>query len=332
MKTRFGFIFCLIMLAMTGCAGFATAAPAGTPAGQTDSTTPYNGQIGPGNSLYGLKIAFENIDESFTFNQSERLEKQINHANMRLTELKQALIDNKTDTAAIALEQYWMKINQTDEALEPLSINGTEHMPAINDTGLLHAREMIMKHQNVLEDLLQSHPNNTGIERAYGNSIELEQKFEKRIENARMIQQQTNQKRSFISPKNQTGEGSGPGTGYEGNMTVPREWNQSRDMNKFTGNSTMNGEQNIHGMNQSVQDPRQLPNNTMRNTGNTQNGNDSDNQNTNNNANQENRNNNVMDPAKWGNTQNTNIDRDTGSMNNRSNNGNNNGNTKNSGR
>jgi hypothetical protein len=301
MRTRFGFILCLIMLALTGCVGLAAAAPAGTHAGQTDSTTPYNGQIGPGNSLYGLRIAFENIDESFTFNQSERLEKQINHADLRLTELKQELIDNKTDTAAIALEQYWMKINQTDEALEPLSINGTERMPAINDTGLLHAREMITKHQQVLETLLASHPDNKGLERAYGNSIELEQKFEKRIENARMIQQQTKQNRSFMAQGNQTPldnqtlQNPGRGNGSDGNMTIPMDWNQSRDKNKFTGNSTRNMDQNLQGINQSGQDPHQQQDNNRSNTGNTQN---------------------------------DNTNRNTGSMNG----GNNNGNTKNSGR
>lgn len=300
MKTRFGFIFCLIMFALTGCAGFAAAAPAGTHAGQTDTTTPYNGQIGPGNSLYGLKIAFENIDESFTFNQSERLEKQINHADLRLTELKQELIDNKTDTAAIALEQYRLKLNQTDEALDPVSIN---------DTSLLHAQEMITKHQQVLETLLASHPDNKGLERAYGNSIELEQKFERKIENLQKVQQQTKQNRSFMPQgnrtplDNQTLQNPGRSNGPDGNMTIPMDWNQSRDKNKFTGNSTRNMDQNLQGINQSGQDPHQQQGNNRNN-------------------------NNVVNPASEGDNQNSNTNRNTGSMNG----GNNNGNTKNSGR
>ena len=46
-----------------------------------------------------------------------------------------------------------------------------------NATGLLHAQEMIVKHQFVLEHLLKTHPNNTGLWRAYNNSLRLEEKF-----------------------------------------------------------------------------------------------------------------------------------------------------------
>jgi hypothetical protein len=36
---------------------------------------------------------------------------------------------------------------------------------------------MIVKHQFVLEHLLETHPNNTGLLRAYNNSLRLEEKF-----------------------------------------------------------------------------------------------------------------------------------------------------------
>ena len=66
----------------------------------------YNGSIGADSSLYGLKIAFENLDDSFTFNQSERLVKEAGHADLRLAELKGALAANRTDAADRALDQY----------------------------------------------------------------------------------------------------------------------------------------------------------------------------------------------------------------------------------
>ena len=336
MKTRFGLLFSLIMLALMGTAGIAAAAPNETQTGQAYNITTYNGPVGPGNALYGLKIAFENFDESFTFNQSEKLEKQVNHADLRLAELKHELTENRTDTADIALEQYRLKINQTEEVLEPLPVNGTGPAPAIDETGLLHAREMITKHQQVLEDLLQSHPNNTGLERAYENSIELEQKFEKKMENVRNNQKQTEQNRSFAPPgnqtllENQTPKNPDRGMRPDGNVTVPADGNQSQDKNKFAGNTTRNTDQNMQGINQSLQDPNRQQgsntpandqpgksgqSNTGDNKGNTQNGNANNNQNINNNANQNTRNNNnAINPASGGNDQNTNTNRNNGQM------------------
>lgn len=253
--TRYGFIVFLTLLALMGCAGVAAAAPAGT--AQADTIQPYNGAIGPGNSLYGLKLAFEDLDESFTFNQSERLKKQIGHADLRLAELKRELSENKTDTAEIALEHYRLKINQTNDILEPVPVNGTGRLPEIDETGLLHAREMITKHQQVLGDLLQTHPNNSGLERAYNNSIRLEQKFETKIQNARTIQQQGKPNRSS-SPdlqENQTLQTPGP-----------VNENALKDRNTFTGNTTQNKDRNEQGItpSQGGQNPEQADNSPGR--------------------------------------------------------------------
>jgi hypothetical protein len=238
--TRYGFTVFLTLLALMGCAGVAAAAPAGT--AQADTIQPYIGAIGPGNSLYGLKLAFEDLDESFTFNQSEKLQKQLRHADIRLAELKRELSENKTDTADIALEHYRLKINQTNDILEPMPVNGTGRAPEVDETGLLHAREMIAKHQRVLGDLLQTHPNNYGLLRAYNNSINLEQKFETKIQNARTIQQQGKLNRSS-SPdllENQT-----PRT------PEPAGENALKDRNTVTGNTTQNKDRNEQGMNPS---------------------------------------------------------------------------------
>ncbi|MBU4374771.1 MAG: hypothetical protein KKD69_02460 [Euryarchaeota archaeon] len=138
-----------------------------------DDIEPYEGSIGPGNALYGLKIAFENIDETFTFNASEKLGKQVAHARQRIAEAKAELRKNNNAAANKALLQYREKTNSTEGAISRFSGS---------DSGLLHAQEMIAKHQYVLERLLESHPNNTGLQRAYNNSQRLEEKFENKTE------------------------------------------------------------------------------------------------------------------------------------------------------
>ncbi len=152
-----------------------TAVAGATPAGNTgidDDIAPYNGPFGLGNPLYGLKIAFEDLDESFTFNETERLNKQMNNARLRLSEVKREFILNNTGAADQALDLYWQKVNLTQMRLNVLSSS--------NETGLLHAQEMVTKHQAVLEGLMLSHPNNTGLARAYNNSLALERKFEEK--------------------------------------------------------------------------------------------------------------------------------------------------------
>ncbi len=45
------------------------------------------------------------------------------------------------------------------------------------DTGFINAEEMIMKHQLILENLSILYPDNTGLQKAYNNSKNLETKF-----------------------------------------------------------------------------------------------------------------------------------------------------------
>src|SRR5512137_2510208 len=49
---------------------------------------PYSGPIGADSPLYGLKIAMEDLDETFTFNDSQRVEKQIDHGRVRIAEVR----------------------------------------------------------------------------------------------------------------------------------------------------------------------------------------------------------------------------------------------------
>ena len=134
----------------------------------SDDIEPYDGSIGPGSVLYGLKLAFENLDESFTFNSTNKLEKQELNARLRIAEAKSELEQNKFEDAEKALEGFREKIRESEDL-----VSGFED----KDTGLLQARKMNVKHQFVLARLLGSHPNVTGLQRAFNNSVELEDRF-----------------------------------------------------------------------------------------------------------------------------------------------------------
>ncbi|NJD54577.1 MAG: hypothetical protein FIB07_17165 [Candidatus Methanoperedens sp.] len=147
----------------------------------TDDTTneiyediaPYEGPIGPSSAFYGLKIAFEDFSEIFTFNESEKIEKQIEHARSRLAEAKTELRSNNKDNANMAIERYREKIQAVDDSVS----NTTE-----NVSGLFSAQRKIMKHQFVLERLIQDFPDNEGLNRAFDDSAQLEKRFESRTD------------------------------------------------------------------------------------------------------------------------------------------------------
>jgi hypothetical protein len=139
----------------------------------SDDIAPYNGSIGADSPLHGLKLAMEDLDETFTFNDTQRVEKRLDHAQLRIAEVRRELDLNRTTSAERALEQYRQKLNLTEGSLTPFGSNAT---------GLLHAQEMITRHQTVLANLVLLYPNTTGLARAYNNSLLLEQKFGEKTE------------------------------------------------------------------------------------------------------------------------------------------------------
>lgn len=167
-------IFVLALFCMTGTAAALEDTTGSNGTVIAGDIGPYNGAIGPGNPLYGLKIAFEDLDESFTTNESERFNKQMTTAQLRLSEAYRELQINNSADADRALDLYGQKTNITRLRLQAYADSNT--------TGLLHAQVMAAKHQLVLAGLLESHPNNTGLMRAYNNSLSLEEKFEEKTQ------------------------------------------------------------------------------------------------------------------------------------------------------
>jgi hypothetical protein len=133
-----------------------------------DDIRPFEGSIGADNPLHGLKIAMEDLDETFTFNDTQRLEKQVDHAQLRIAEFRRELELNRTGSAERVLELYRQKLNLTERSLSAFGPD---------EPGLLHAQEMISLHQAVLAGLLDSHPDVPGLTRAYNNSLSLGDRF-----------------------------------------------------------------------------------------------------------------------------------------------------------
>jgi hypothetical protein len=168
----------IVLIALLFCVGTVTALDDNSTDSQgsdggTDTFGSYTGPIGADSPLYDLKIAMEDLDETFTFNDTLRVEKQINHGKIRIAEVERELQLKRPEVAEKALEQYRQKLNLTEGSLVPFSTN---------TTGLLHAQEMITRHQEVLANLILKYPNNAGLIRAYDNSRSLELKFENKTE------------------------------------------------------------------------------------------------------------------------------------------------------
>lgn len=173
MRKRTGWMACLCTIALLSMAGSAAAQEQNVTE-LVDDVQPYLGPIGPGNPLYGLKIAFEDLDLTFTANDTEYINKQLKHSRLRLSEVRRELQQNNTDAAGRALALYLQTTNATR-----LRLQASENS---NGTSLLHAQEMTLKHQFVLQNLLGAHPNDTGLQRAYNNSLALEQKFQEKTQ------------------------------------------------------------------------------------------------------------------------------------------------------
>lgn len=133
-----------------------------------DDIEPDDSMIGPDNVLYKLKVAFEDLDVAFTFNESEKIGKQVSQARHRLAELKSALKKKNLQAAEMAIDQYEEETANTEESISRITRK---------DKGLIKAQSMIAKHEYVLEGLIESHPNNSGLIRAHNNSERLLNKF-----------------------------------------------------------------------------------------------------------------------------------------------------------
>lgn len=175
MHIKIGGILVIALLCSMGTVAALDDTSTGSPgtADISEEIAPYDGPIGADSPLHGLKLAMEDLDETFTFNDTQRVEKRLDHAQLRIAEVRRELELNRTITAERALELYNQKLNRTEGSLTPFGSNAT---------GLLYAQKMITRHQTVLGSLLLLYPNTPGLSRAYNNSLSVERKFEEKTE------------------------------------------------------------------------------------------------------------------------------------------------------
>ena len=134
----------------------------------TDDVQAYYGPLVPGNPLYELKLALENLDEAFTLDTSEKVMKQVDHAEIRISEIKGLLFMNRSEEAERALDAYIEKMD--------LAAAGISSVP-VRTSGIAEAYTQHVKHELVLYDLLQENPESTQLQQAYDHSLSLEEKF-----------------------------------------------------------------------------------------------------------------------------------------------------------
>lgn len=215
MKPRTVVLLVLLALGLCCAIGPAMADNNSTVWGMSSSgyNQSYARSIGPNSSLYGLQTAFENLDESFTFNQTEKLEKEIQYDNIRIAELEAALAANQSDAANRAMDQYRLDLNRTQRTISwynttdsQYAFNGTDlgtgpqqgsyrnstgtglpdesHRASSpqppNAAAMIAAQQQIALHQDILQHLLDMHPDNSALARAYNTSVDAEKRFEDR--------------------------------------------------------------------------------------------------------------------------------------------------------
>jgi hypothetical protein len=130
-----------------------------------EDVPPYQGRFGPDSPLYGLKIAFENIDEAVSLSADAKLDKQVAHAEERIAEAKAMIEKGKHEATEKAMKGYTAKTAAIDE---------TATKPDVTEEGLQRAQQMLSKHETVLQGLIgdPNMPNQakSALQRAVENS------------------------------------------------------------------------------------------------------------------------------------------------------------------
>jgi hypothetical protein len=144
-----------------------------------DDITPFTGPVGPVHPLYGLKLSLENMDESFTPSPALRIDKQLDHAGLRISEAKAELARNRVSGAETAIGYYREKVNTTIAAVGTVRESGND---------LVQAQEMVAKHEYILEQLLTTHQDTAGLQTAYAESRDLAATFTEKTE--QMVERQ----------------------------------------------------------------------------------------------------------------------------------------------
>lgn len=89
--------------------------------------SPYKGMVGADSPLYGMKLFVQNVDESLAGSNSAKLQKQMNHAQERLSEAMAAAEMNNTAAMEAALNEYNNEINDINSTMEQDDVNEEQY-------------------------------------------------------------------------------------------------------------------------------------------------------------------------------------------------------------
>lgn len=126
---------------------------------------PYKGMVGADSPFYGLKLFVQHVDESLAGSDSAKLQKQLDHAQERLSEAAAASEGNNTAAAGAALDEYGQEINGLNTTMEASDISEEQYSevgPQIDDQQ--QALQGMIENGSVPPNLRK------GLEGAYNNT------------------------------------------------------------------------------------------------------------------------------------------------------------------
>jgi hypothetical protein len=130
------------------------------PASLADSgdVKPYQGWIGADSPLYKVKVGWQKLDVALTFDNTEKMKKQMSYAEERLSEAQAMAIENNTEALETALDEY---VNELDE------LNETTQAPDINETEYANLSPLLYHHQQCFYGLMNNTSANWTIQGRY---------------------------------------------------------------------------------------------------------------------------------------------------------------------
>jgi hypothetical protein len=136
-----------------------------------DDVPEYQGTLGPDSIFYGMKLAMENLDEAFTADETERMEKMMVHAELRISETKTMLKYREVTSADRAMEAYQEKLNQASGELD---------RPGVNEEDLVPVQKTMFRYHAIIQDLQSAYPDSATLAEILDDSTAVQDQFTER--------------------------------------------------------------------------------------------------------------------------------------------------------
>ena len=147
---------------------------------ELDDIAAYSGSIPPSHSLYNLKLMFENIDEALSINKISRLEKKLEHAQLRLAEIKFELSKNRTIASDKAMFEYVIETSGVESRMEKIS---DIELSSMQQTRFFNLQVLAEQQQLVLNKMSEDNLDNKMLMNAVTNMERIQNQFEQKSGN-----------------------------------------------------------------------------------------------------------------------------------------------------